>query len=502
MKRTVPVASLFLIVTLTGLIIASSPVWSDTKRGIHTRTGRYALVIGNGAYPMSPLKNPVNDSMDIARLLGQLGFTVIHRHDVDIRSMETAVREFGHMLESGGTGLFYYAGHGMQVRGRNYLIPVDARIESESDVRYEALDVGRVLGKMEDADNGLNIVILDACRDNPFGRGYRSTRSGLARMDAPRGTLIAYATSPGSVAADGTGRNGIYTKNLLTHMATPGLPVEQIFKNVRINVIRDTNQKQVPWEASSLTGDFYFTSVIVDKPTERREKISSKELPNDSRTNPETIPTQTSTEVSKEKDTLLFAYAKDVSITPEIQLRKMSEHIKNQSDIDRMLTRYDFYEDARNPHGSFRNKFIEQSEEFVIDQRTGLMWQRAGSSYAKSFIGAKGYIEELNEEKFAGYTYWRLPTIEELASILDTVHPARLSNAHVFDKHQVRCWSIDLADGTHNHPTERAAWIVNFKNRTITKSSWFQGHTNSWVGSEINPLNYIRAVRSINQESE
>ena len=180
---------------LPAILLLFSLAEADTARGIKIKPGRYALVIGNGAYPLSPLRNPTNDSSDIARLLKTLDFVVVHRQNVGLREMETAARNFGQMLKAGGTGVFYYAGHGMQVEGRNYLIPVDARIESESDVRFEALDVGRVLGKMEDAGNDLNIVILDACRDNPFARGFRSGQSGLARMDAPRGTLIAYATA-------------------------------------------------------------------------------------------------------------------------------------------------------------------------------------------------------------------------------------------------------------------------------------------------------------------
>jgi len=173
--------------------------------------------------------------------------------------MEKAIRNFGKRLRKyGGVGLFYYAGHGMQINGRNYLIPVDAEIDTESDVNFEAVDAGRVLGKMEDAGNNLNIVILDACRDNPFARIFRSVSQGLARMDAPTGSIVAYATSPGSVAADGMNRNGLYTSMLLKHMTTPGLSIEEFFKIVRIDVMNGSGRKQVPWESSSLTGDFYF----------------------------------------------------------------------------------------------------------------------------------------------------------------------------------------------------------------------------------------------------
>ena len=222
---------------------------------------RTALVIGNANYESSPLANPVNDANDIAKALRNLGFIVIHKKNATQREMEKAVREFGKTLRKhGGVGLFYYAGHGIQVNGRNYLIPVDAEIETESDVKFEAVDAGRVLGKMEDADNDLNIVILDACRDNPFARSFRSSTQGLARMDAPRGSIIAYATAPGSVAADGGGRNGVFTKYLLKHMNTPGLPIEDVLKNVRTDVLDESNERQIPWESSSLTGNFYFNS--------------------------------------------------------------------------------------------------------------------------------------------------------------------------------------------------------------------------------------------------
>ena len=152
---------------------------------------KIALVIGNGDYKSAPLKNPVNDAGDIADVLRKIRFTVILKINANQRSMENAIREFGKSLRKGGVGLFYYAGHGIQVNNNNYLIPVDARIETESDVKYEAVDAGRVLGKMEDAGNKLNIVILDACRDNPFARSFRTSTQGLARMDSPIGSIIA-----------------------------------------------------------------------------------------------------------------------------------------------------------------------------------------------------------------------------------------------------------------------------------------------------------------------
>ncbi len=221
---------------------------------------RMALVIGNAAYKSSPLKNPVRDARAISKALAETGFRVVLLEDASLTAMRRAVRAFGDELAAGGVGLFYYAGHGMQVRGRNYLIPVNADIEREDEVEDGALDANFVLAKMDTAKNALNLMILDACRNNPFARSFRSATQGLAQMDAPSGTLVAFATAPGSVASDGEGENGLYTKHLLAAMRRPGLPIEQVFKEVRIGVGRETGDRQVPWESSSLKGNFYFVA--------------------------------------------------------------------------------------------------------------------------------------------------------------------------------------------------------------------------------------------------
>ncbi len=167
------------------------------------------------------------------------------------------IADFGNRLKRGGVGLFYYAGHGLQANGVNYLIPVGARIEKESDVKYETVDAGRILDEMANANNGLNIVILDACRDNPYSRSFRSASRGLAIVNtAPVGTFISYSTGPGSVARDGDGRNSPYTAALLQFMKRPGLTIEDVFKGVRQRLRKETGQ--VPWELSSLEGKFFF----------------------------------------------------------------------------------------------------------------------------------------------------------------------------------------------------------------------------------------------------
>lgn len=240
---------------------------------------RVALVIGNSNYMTAPLKNPVNDATDIASALKKLGFKVTLKTNADLRAMKRAIRDLGKELKKGGVGLFYYSGHGVQVKGRNYLIPIHATIESEGDVEFEAIDAGLVLAKMEDAGNSLNINILDACRDNPFTRSFRSMTKGLAIMEAPQGSILSFSTAPGDVASDGSGRNGLYTSMLLKHMTTPGLEIGRIFRKVRTDVMQTSNNKQIPWELSSLTGDFYFIpdnaqpKMRAQKPEEEAWKI-------------------------------------------------------------------------------------------------------------------------------------------------------------------------------------------------------------------------------------
>lgn len=219
---------------------------------------RLALVIGNSAYKSAPLENPVNDARAMARALESAGYTVMLHLNVDQRGMLAALRDFGGQLRAGGVGLLYYAGHGMQIKGRNYLIPVGADIQREDEVAYASLDAQAVLDKMEAAGNGANLMILDACRNNPFARSFRSSQQGLAQMEAPVGTLIAFATSPGAVASDGDGGNGLYTRHLLNAMSRPGGKVEDVFKQVRAAVRRESNGKQIPWEVTSLEGDLFF----------------------------------------------------------------------------------------------------------------------------------------------------------------------------------------------------------------------------------------------------
>ncbi len=239
-----------LIIVITVLLLCFSA---------NSQERRLALVIGNGNYPKSILANPGNDAKSMEKALKAIGFEVKRYENLKQKEMARAIDDFGNRLKNYDVGLFLYAGHGVQSKGFNYLIPVDAVLKTESDVEYNCVRADRVLGKMDDAKNSINIIILDACRDNPFERSWtRAARGrGLATLTAPVGSVIAFATSPGSTASDGSGKNGLFTSALLTYMSEPGITAIQMFQKVTAYVQKISNGQQLPWVSTSLTGDFY-----------------------------------------------------------------------------------------------------------------------------------------------------------------------------------------------------------------------------------------------------
>jgi uncharacterized caspase-like protein len=222
---------------------------------------RVALVIGNANYPTAPLGNAQNDATMVAKVLQRAGFKVDLRLNANQRQMQEAIAGFGGQLRSDAVGLFYFAGHGLQIRGKNFLVPVGADPRREDDVAARTVDVQQLLDRMTGARNRANLVILDACRDNPFAADARRGAGGLSQLDAPNGSLIAFATAPGAVASDGKGANGLYTQHLLANIERPGTPIEEVFKRVRLGVRLDSNGNQVPWESTSLEVDFSFFEV-------------------------------------------------------------------------------------------------------------------------------------------------------------------------------------------------------------------------------------------------
>ena len=261
--KKVQITICVLVCILAGVVSPSTTSGKET---------RIALVIGNSAYNYSPLQNPVNDANDIAAALKKCNFRVMKVINANRKTMLKKIRSFGYNLRKYDVGLFYYAGHGIQVSGENYLVPIGAKVNTEDEVIDEGVLVSSVFRKMINAENRLNIIILDACRDNPFKSNFRSTSRGLARMDAPTGSILAYATAPGSVALDGKDRNGLYTSKLLKYIMTPATEIGQLFKQVRIEVMNESKNKQVPWESSSLVSDFFFIpnrGIAVKKSTKK-----------------------------------------------------------------------------------------------------------------------------------------------------------------------------------------------------------------------------------------
>jgi uncharacterized caspase-like protein len=259
-----------LLIALVTLWVAAPPASADSAGEPADGERRIALVIGNGAYRNVPaLTNPAHDAELMADTLVERGFQLVGGKaliDADKPAMEQAIRDFGQALKGGAVGLFYYSGHGIQMKGTNYLIPVSANVVHDTDVKYELVDIGFVLEEMADADNRLNIIVLDACRNNPFAAsGTRAIASGLGQMMAPAGTVIGYATQPDSVAADGTGANSPYTAALVATIREPGLDLFATFNEVGLQVKQATGGRQQPWvSASPIEGRFFFSGAGKD----------------------------------------------------------------------------------------------------------------------------------------------------------------------------------------------------------------------------------------------
>jgi uncharacterized caspase-like protein/lipoprotein NlpI len=239
-------------------------IFSSSLAVAQTYTKRLALVIGNSNYQNGGvLKNPINDARSIAGTLQSMGFEVMKYENVSQSQLKQAINAYGIKLKEFEVGLFYYAGHGIQYKGSNYMIPIEADLQAAEQIEFDCVAADRVLAFMESASTKVNIIIMDACRNNPFERSWhRSVNgNGLAMMSAPTGSLIAYATAPGQVASDGESSNGLYTSALLKYLKDPGLNIEQVFKRVRTEVSEKSFGAQIPWETTSLTGsDFYFNS--------------------------------------------------------------------------------------------------------------------------------------------------------------------------------------------------------------------------------------------------
>ena len=402
---------------------------------------RIALVIGNAAYQEGRLRNPVNDATDMAANLRQLGFHVTLLRDVQRPEMDGAIDTFSRQLRQGGVGLFYFAGHGVQVAGENYLIPLGARLVRAQDVRYQAVPVGQVLGALEDADNGLNIMILDACRNNPFARSWRSRTRGLVAVQAVEGSLIAYATAPGSVAADGDGRNGLYTQHLLHAMTIPGLSVEQMFKRVRVAVRKATAGKQTPWESSSLTGDFAFQLAPSPPPP-----IATASRPQPAAGGPPALSSQPNPEAEMWVLVKDSSYAEDfkdfLAAYPQgryapaarLQLKRLQRQQQERQQERRQVEEVQptpspppvqvaRLDPNASPHGVNIGRFITYDNGTALDTKTNLVWMARDfhnieGRAPKDWDEAMAWVAKMNQQSYGGYRDWRVPTDKEYKQIV------------------------------------------------------------------------------------
>jgi hypothetical protein len=353
-----------------------------TKKG-----DRLALLIGNSNYTHGGiLPNSVNDVRAMEKALEGLGFTVMKYEDCSQKAMKKAMDEFGRKLKGKDVGLFFYAGHGVQVRGNNYLLPADAKLDTEHDAEYDCVRAGRVLAKMEDAGSRTNIVILDACRDNPFERSWRrgTKGSGLAFMNAPSGSLIAYSTAPGKTALDGEGKNSPYTSALLQHIDTPNITVLQMFQRVRSTVIDGSEDKQqTPWESTSLRGDFYFAKQGTDN-------LFNQE------------------QARLERERREFEQAK-----AEFE-RKRREPKSERVEVASVPSK-----PLYSPQPSSNSNVIKRDDIYVVyangivkDTKTGLEW-KAGPDKNTNWNEARSWVQSLNLDGGG----WRMPTMDELATL-------------------------------------------------------------------------------------
>lgn len=450
------------------IAILSCVLLTTSQPAAAKKSFRTALVIGNSIYGSVDLKNPVNDATDMADMLSNLGFAVTLIKNANLQEMEEAIRDFGSRLRLGGVSLFYYAGHGFQVNGTNYLLPVNARITKESDVKYQSVDVNFILDTMSFANNrGINIILLDACRNNPFGGRFRSITRGLSIVGfAPAGTFISFATAPGGIAYDGAGRNSPYTAALLKYIPISGLTINDVFINVRLDVKKATGQ--VPWDVSSLEGQFYFAGSGNEPPAYKDTPIYSASPPDIDQDSPDL----------RKDDNTVSALLKQKSTpaininfsgpTPPAYLPSDAEHIKK----GRLMI-------LQPPVPSFKeidrdDRYIAYNNGTVLDTKTLLMWPAKDSIHNYSRLS---YVEMMCESYLGGkYTGWRLPTPDDLKSLYD---PTKLNR---FGYHMTEL--IQLSGGCLWHTELR----FPFKNK-ICFGAEPDSFAKSWIiGSPCLPV--------------
>lgn len=391
-------------IVLSILLCLMASAAQATQRNLMVTNGqaqkRVALVIGNAVYQGAPaLRNPVNDARAMSNALNGLGFEVIEVTDATQKEMNRAITTFGSKLNADTAALFFYAGHGLQVKGKNYIVPVDAQIDSESAVSTEAVSIDAVLDQLNVSP--VSIVILDACRNNPFERSFRKMGDGgLAQMDAPKGSFIAYATAPGKTAADGVGKNGLFTQELLKQINTPGLTLESVFKRVRSNVASQSGDAQMPWDSSSMTGEFYF------KPSKDSQVPSLEPIPS---------PAHVKSNEEIEQDSWESARnSNDIDAIKEYIIQYPNGRFVGQAKIIiATLKKSSGQTQQLTEAGQQQIQQAEAPKGFV--SQGGLTWMPINSSRRyRYWAEANAYC---NNTAINGQTGWRLPTKNELQAL-------------------------------------------------------------------------------------
>ncbi|MBF0119213.1 MAG: caspase family protein [Desulfobacterales bacterium] len=374
-------------------------VYSQNSKGIEIKSKtvterRIALVIGNANYKYtSPLKNPINDASDMAKVLKSLNFQVILKLDVKLDDMANSIYEFGEKLRGGGVALFYYSGHGMQVKGENYLIPIDSNLQREDEIKRKTINANDILEKMDEAKTHLNLVFLDACRNNPFPSSTRAVSRGLAEMRAPTGTLLVYATNPGNIASDGTERNGIYTKHLIRYIQKP-LEVGMMLRKIRTDVKEETSGQQVPWESGSIEGEFYFvpentsSSISTSSYDTTSSYITSSSYLTSSSYVTTSIIAYDSKTLWREKDTLYYIYIEGKQVAPET----ISEwHDNDLLVYYTTLRKYYLLEDYKNRNDD------QLRPARVVETPNGTLWSNKEGLYYIYIEGKQVASETISE---------------------------------------------------------------------------------------------------------
>lgn len=401
---------------------------------------RVALVIGNAAYQSSPLVNPVNDARAVTAKLKTIGFEVITRENLTQKQIGATLREFRSRLSAGAEALFFYAGHGLQVSGINYLPAIDADISSEEDVSNQSLSVNQVLDVMDSAKTRLNLVFLDACRNNPYSRRFRSIEGGLAKIAAPSGTKVSFATRPGSVASDGDGTNGLYTEHLLLAMEGDGLSIEQALKKIYAGVKKASKGKQEPWSEGEIEGDFYFSlgnvnvsvaaeanpvpaPVVIELELWRgAQATKSIEAYEDYLTKYPLgqFAGQVKAAINKikEADKAAAAGREQVPIQPTALISVQTPHEPQQRPPE---PGHDRTENT----GPITDRYRDNEDGTVTDMITRLQWMRCsvGQTWDGRTCQGKAANNTWGEAQqapktFAGYSDWRMPSIDELKTLI------------------------------------------------------------------------------------